>query len=64
MKRSFEEINRLNMILTKLENIEEEKANPVVLDFKWVAEELRKAWVKDALQSSSESSVLISYYLH
>uniref|UniRef100_A0A6M3KI56 Uncharacterized protein n=1 Tax=viral metagenome TaxID=1070528 RepID=A0A6M3KI56_9ZZZZ len=55
MKRSFEEINRLNMILTKLENIEEEKANPVVLDFKWVAEELRKAWVKDALQSSSEN---------
>ena len=45
MKRvQFEDLERLELISTKLERVVTQKQNPIILDMKWLVEKLREAF--------------------
>ena len=47
MKRSFEDVKRLETIRIKLEKIPIEKQNAIIDDLKWATEELLKSWRRE-----------------
>lgn len=43
-KVKYEDVERLELISIKLENIPKEKRNPIIIDMEWLTKKLREAY--------------------